>query len=145
MAALSRVIRLGYGVLWRVLSVRAAIPLGDGPVLRLAACGKPGSRGLEAAPVGLFAVQVAVGRKRDLIPGRIQRIERKDRIVPCAMKAKGAHETDSQHPTLSVSLAKRAEATYEPTRNTVAKKRAGWEGLDSDYLFDTFLQRPAFR
>jgi hypothetical protein len=61
------------------------------------------------------------------------------------MKAKGAHETDSRHSTLSVSLDKRAEATYEPTRNTVAKKRACQQSVDSDYLFGNFLQHSAFR
>jgi hypothetical protein len=40
----------------------------------------------------------------------------------------------------AVSLAKRAE---EFTRNTVAKKQAGQEDVDSDYLFRNFLQRPA--
>ena len=45
----------------------------------------------------------------------------------------------------SVSLDKRVEATYEPTRNTVAKKRAGWEDVDSDYLFGDFILRSGFR
>ena len=58
------------------------------------------------------------------------------------MKAEG-HETGSQHPTLSVSLDKRAEATYEPTRNTSAKKQAAQEDTDSDYLFGNYVQRSA--
>jgi len=42
----------------------------------------------------------------------------------------------------SVSLEKRAEATYA---DTAAKKRAGQRDVDSDYLFDGCLQRSAFR
>jgi hypothetical protein len=30
-------------------------------------------------------------------------------------------------------------------QNTAAKKRAAREDMDSDYLFDNFLQRPSFR
>jgi hypothetical protein len=47
---LARVIRLGYGVLWHVLSVRAAIPPGDGPVLGVAACAVPAGIEVAAAP-----------------------------------------------------------------------------------------------
>jgi hypothetical protein len=42
----------------------------------------------------------------------------------------------------SVSLERRAQAT---TRNTVAKKRAGVEDVDSAYLFGDFLRLPGFR
>jgi len=63
---LSRVIRLGYGVLWRVLCVRAISP-GDGPLLRFAACAKPAIPGLAAAAVRLFAVQNASARSEGLL------------------------------------------------------------------------------
>ena len=33
----------------------------------------------------------------------------------------------------------------QPTRNTVVKKQARQEGVDSDYLFDNFLRFPRFR
>src|SRR5262245_20493811 len=36
-------------------------------------------------------------------------------------------------------------AQKQPTRNTVAKKRAGQEDVDSDYPFGSFSQLPAFR
>jgi hypothetical protein len=36
-------------------------------------------------------------------------------------------------------------ALKEPTQNTAAKKRVRQEDVDSDYLFASFSQRPAFR
>src|SRR5215472_7965245 len=48
------------------LTVRAAIPPGDGPVLRFAACAKLAIPGLAAAPVRLFAVENASARSEGL-------------------------------------------------------------------------------
>ena len=42
----------------------------------------------------------------------------------------------------SISLEKRAEATYAEYRR---QKTSAQEDVDSDYLFDNFLQRRAFR
>jgi hypothetical protein len=44
----------------------------------------------------------------------------------------------------SISRAKRAGATYV-MRNTAGKKRAGWEDVDSDYLFGDRAQRAVSR
>jgi hypothetical protein len=55
------------------------------------------------------------------------------------------HFMKPSEPQRSRSQFRMRNAPKLPTQNIAAKRRAGQEGVDSDYLFGKFLRLPGFR